>query len=177
MEFENKFKQAMKVSVSVFENNGFRLRKNGVWSNQINQSVFQVIATSFTEYDIGALTRRSDQIYEEYVDLITTDDRWVRSVSQATSGFASIDYVFSIWNDRLKILMNTEIPNDRKRIFSAKLKAELFAQDNTCQICGQEIKLVQDAAIDHIKHYWRGGQTIPENARLVHRHCNNTRKN
>lgn len=176
-EFENKFKLAMKAAVSVFGDNGFRLRKNGVWSGQINQSVFQVIATSFTEYDLGALTRNADAIYEEYLDLITNDDKWVRAVSQATGSYSAIDYTFTTWNSRLKILMSTTAGNDKKRIFSKKLKSEMFDQNNTCKICGQEIKLIQDAALDHIEHYWRGGQTIPENARLVHRHCNNTRKN
>jgi uncharacterized protein with ParB-like and HNH nuclease domain len=28
---------------------------------------------------------------------------------------------------------------------------------------------------DHIKQYWTGGQTIPENARLTHRYCNTAR--
>jgi 5-methylcytosine-specific restriction endonuclease McrA len=62
--------------------------------------------------------------------------------------------------------------NDRERIFSRALKEELFQQDSTCSICNQRIVLINDAAIDHIDHYWRGGVTIPENARLVHRTCN-----
>ncbi|HET6494136.1 MAG TPA: HNH endonuclease [Thermoleophilia bacterium] len=39
-------------------------------------------------------------------------------------------------------------------------------------MCGQQISDVDDAAVDHIEQYWRGGQTIPDNARLAHRHCN-----
>lgn len=27
-------------------------------------------------------------------------------------------------------------------------------------------------ALDHEGHHWRGGRTISENARLVHRYCN-----
>jgi len=27
-------------------------------------------------------------------------------------------------------------------------------------------------AVDHIEMYWKGGKTIPENARLTHRYCN-----
>ena len=65
--------------------------------------------------------------------------------------------------------------NDNNRIFSRLLKQEIFQQHNGCQICGQEIRIIDDAALDHEKHYWRGGRTVPENARLVHRHCNLTR--
>lgn len=39
-------------------------------------------------------------------------------------------------------------------------------------ICGQKIHNIDDAAVDHIEQYWRGGQTIPDNARLTHRYCN-----
>jgi hypothetical protein len=35
--------------------------------------------------------------------------------------------------------------------------------------------MIDDAALDHVQQYWEGGQTVPENARLVHRHCNLTR--
>jgi hypothetical protein len=31
---------------------------------------------------------------------------------------------------------------------------------------------MNDAALDHDVHYWRGGKTVPDNARLVHRLCN-----
>jgi hypothetical protein len=34
---------------------------------------------------------------------------------------------------------------------------------------------VDDTEVDHIEHYWRGGKTIPENARLTHRYCNRVR--
>src|SRR5664280_1704171 len=47
--------------------------------------------------------------------------------------------------------------------------------NNTCAICGNRILNIDDAAVDHIKQYWTGGKTIPENARLAHRFCNNAR--
>jgi hypothetical protein len=58
------------------------------------------------------------------------------------------------------------------RCFTRKLKEELFAADPTCALCGQAISEVDDSAVDHIEQYWRGGKTIPENARLTHRYCN-----
>ena len=59
--------------------------------------------------------------------------------------------------------------------FSQRLKIELFEQDNKCALCGGTIMLIEDAALDHKEQYWEGGKTVPENARLVHRHCNLTR--
>jgi hypothetical protein len=47
--------------------------------------------------------------------------------------------------------------------------------DPTCLICQQKIQTIDDAEIDHVEHYWRGGETISSNARLTHRFCNRSR--
>jgi len=61
------------------------------------------------------------------------------------------------------------------RCFSRELKRQLFEINSTCALCGQGINDIDDSAVDHIEQYWRGGQTIPENARLTHRFCNSSR--
>ena len=137
--------------------------------------IFQSIATSFAPYNIGQITRAADLIREEYLDLIENDLRWVDHVQRATADPAKVQYVFNTWSARLKEIMDNSPPNDSQRAFSQQLKKEMFAQDNACSLCGQEIKLLNDAALDHAKHYWRGGETVPENARLAHRHCNSSR--
>jgi hypothetical protein len=109
---------------------------------------------------------------EEYLDLVTTDTVWVDGVSKSTGDSNKIKYVFETWNGRLKGLLESVVDLDPERVFSARLKKEMFLQDKTCRACGQEIKLIQDAALDHDMHYWRGGKTIPSNARLLHRLCN-----
>lgn len=180
-DFERQFLKSMKASQTVFGDNAFRLRahrertRGGEWGSRINASVFQVISVSFTEYDLGALTRASDRIFEAYVDLIETDAAWTEAVSKSTGDPTKIEYSFETWNKRLREIMKTYPSNDTVRTFSRQLKRELYEQNKVCAICGNDIRLQNDAAIDHIKHYWRGGETIPENARLVHRHCNSVR--
>ena len=60
----------------------------------------------------------------------------------------------------------------QQRCFSRKLKLELYTADPTCELCGQHISNLDDAAVDHIEQYWLGGKTELENARLAHRYCN-----
>ena len=43
------------------------------------------------------------------------------------------------------------------------------------RLCGQGIKEIDDAAVDHLEQHWRGGWTIPKSARLTHRYCNMAR--
>lgn len=44
--------------------------------------------------------------------------------------------------------------------------------DYICSYCGQEILTYDEAEVDHIFAYSRGGDTVLENAQLLHRHCN-----
>lgn len=178
-EYRDQFDKAMRACKTVFGDQAFRLRREfdgslsgGEWATRPNAAVFQVIATSFTKYDLGAITRRADAIYEEYVDLVTTDSRWCDCVRRATGETSRIEYAFSTWNDRLKVVMEESEPNAAQRVFSASLKREMYDASRECALCSQEIKLLTDAALDHDLHYWRGGKTVPDNARLVHRLCN-----
>lgn len=180
-EYRRIFDKCMKACVSVFGENGFRLKSEitkinsksaGEWASRPNAAIFQVVATSFANYDLGQITRRADAIYEEYLDLILTDVQWVDRVRRATGEATRLQYAFDSWYSRLKDVLSSEEPNDSKRLFSRKLKKELFEADPTCVICNQRVSLIDDAALDHDKEYWRGGRTVPENARITHRLCN-----
>lgn len=188
-EYRQKFKHCMKASRTVFGKYGFRLKEGltkvkdkrqlsksqGEWSQRINVAIFQGVATSFAKYDLGQITRAADRICEEYLDLITTDIQWIDCVQLAAHTAPKVTYVFETWQKRLAEVMQDVPPNDGRRTFSKQLKKEMFEQDKTCSLCEQEIKLLDDAALDHDKHYWRGGATIPDNARLAHRFCNQSR--
>ena len=183
-EYRQQFDHCIKASITVFGQLGFRLKKEehqgnskswGGWSGITNAAIFQCVATSFAKYDLGQITRATDRIYEAYLDLVTTDDYWVDCTRRATNNTTRLSYVFETWQKRLAEVMQDVPPNDGRRTFSKQLKKEMFEQDNTCSLCRQEIMLPDDAVLDHDKHYWRGGATIPENARLTHRFCNQSR--
>lgn len=167
----------MRACQTVFGNKAFRLRRvyekgGGEWASRINASIFEAISVSFNDYDIGILTRSADSICEAYIDLIETDEKWVASVTAATGDYSRIEYVFETWQTRLKDAVSGERANDSMRLFSKSLKEEMFEADNSCSICGQKIVMLIDAALDHSLQYWKGGDTVPENARLAHRTCN-----
>jgi hypothetical protein len=179
-EFRQKFKHAMKACFTVFGDKAFRLRRGsgtraGEWAPRINATIFQVLSVCFTDYDLGSITRSADSIFESYLDLIATDLTWVDAVTTSTGDPNKIDYSFETWKQSLRKAVAKTVPNDSKRLFSKALKADLFAQDSTCHLCNQKIIMIDDAALDHIQQYWEGGRTVPENARLVHRHCNTAR--
>lgn len=178
-DFEKRFKRAMRNSYTVFGSNAFRLRKTdyrggGEWAPKANAAIFQVISTSLAPYDTVQISQRADAIMEEYLDILS-DQQWLDSVSKSTGDAKKIKYAFDAWGRRLGALMDGVEGLDNSRIFKVQLKKELYDQDATCRICGNEIKSISDSAVDHVEQYWRGGATIPSNARLVHRSCNNAR--
>lgn len=182
-EYRQTFQQCMKASLTIFGDQGFRLKSGksrhstsvGEWNPRVNAAVFQAVATSFSKYQLGHLTRNADSIYEAYLHLITTDESWVNGVGGANQNSDNIRYTFNTWEKQLSVVMEAGLPNDGRRTFSKSLKREMFDQDKACHLCGQEIRLLDDAVLDHEVHYWRGGATVPENARLTHRFCNSSR--
>lgn len=180
-EYRKVFDQCMKACFTVFGSSAFRLKSEitkpnsksvGEWATRPNAAIFQVIATSFAKYDLGQITRCADSIYEEYLDLISTDEQWVDRVRRATGETTRLQYAFNTWYQRLDSVLKTQTPNDAKRVFSKQLKREMYNTNPTCELCGQKISLIDDAVLDHDTRYWAGGKTIPENAQLVHRLCN-----
>lgn len=181
-EFRNVFTKSMKAAYTIFGDKGFRIPKEGgssgnEWNARPNAAVFQAVSVPLSAFDLGQLTRASDRIYEEYLDLVYGDQKWIDAVTKSTGDFLSLEYAFRSWEERLKAAMVDVEPNDKVRTFSRALKKEMFLANNTCALCKNEIKTLDDAVLDHDRHYWRGGKTVPENARLTHRQCNLERPN
>lgn len=176
-----KFKQAVTLIDSMLGEHAFKRfypgenkeNPNGYWGKaQFNASLYDVLMWSLADADKNLVMNNLDAIREGLLDLMS-DDGFIHSILYATSGKRQVKARFDKWRGVLDPILE----NQRKepRCFSRELKEELYEQNQTCQICGNRIAHVDDAAVDHIEQYWRGGKTIPENARLVHRYCNSAR--
>ena len=105
---------------------------------------------------------------------MTSDDEFISSIEKSTSDKKVITIRFDKWRNTLETII--EVVQKEPRCFSRELKEKFYDKDRTCAICGNRIENIDDDAMDHIEQYWLGGKTIPENARLTHRYCNNVRK-
>ena len=104
---------------------------------------------------------------------MTYDQDFIDSIVLSTSSVQAVTKRFDKWRLVLQDIIG--IQHKEPRCFSYQLKQELFKENATCNICNQKIQEIDDSAIDHIEQYWRGGKTVPENARLTHRFCNCSR--
>ena len=177
-ELKSAFKNACQIIKSIFDTHAFKRfykgtedQPNGYWEpKNFNTSLFDILMFSFAKEDRNRVQQNSDAIKEALIYLMTENQEFVDSIELSTSSVQSVTKRFDIWRDTLQKILG--IHQREPRCFSLKLKTEMMQRDPTCSLCGQRINAMDDAALDHIKQYWTGGKTIPENARLTHRYCN-----
>jgi hypothetical protein len=173
------FKSACQVTRSMFDKHAFkrfyrgtaRDPDSGYWEpKKFNASVYDVIMYSFAREDKNILYQNLDSIREAVIYLMTENEEFIAAIELSTSSIQAVTKRFDLWRATLGEIVG--VGKKEPRCFSLQLKKALFNANSTCAICGQKIANIDDAAVDHIKQYWTGGRTIPENARLAHRFCN-----
>ena len=125
---------------------------------------------TFAKADKNQVYNNLDSIRESWINLMTNDQEFIDSIELSTNTIKATRTRFDKWRMELESII--EMGTKENRCFSLNLKQELYETNPTCAICKQHITSIDDAAVDHIKQYWKGGRTIPENARLTHRYCN-----
>lgn len=179
---EKDFKKVVQTTKTVFGNRAFRKFSrgysndpNGYWEEKkVNRGLFDIVMFGFTRYEKNEIMPNADAIREELLWLMTYNDEFIDSISgSGTDAKVKVELKFEIWLNCLKDLLGTS--KKEPRLFSSSIKQSLFEKSDSCKYCGQQILSTDDAEVDHIEHYWRGGETIPSNARLLHRYCNRKR--
>lgn len=144
---------------------------NGYWEpKKFNASLYDVLMYSFAKEDKNKVYQNLDSVREAFIILMTDNQEFIDSIELSTSSVQAVIKRFDKWRLELQDIIG--IREKEPRCFSLNLKEELYQNDPTCTLCGQKIHNIDDASIDHIEQYWKGGRTIPENARLTHRYCN-----
>jgi hypothetical protein len=180
-ELRNAFKNTIQIIKSLLDKNAFKRfyrgdekNKNGKWETlKFNVSLYDILMSSFAREDKNMVYQNLDRIREALIDLMTTDQDFIDSIELSTSSVKAVTYRFDTWRMTLQNILG--LRTKEPRCFSYALKQELYNANDICAICGNKIINIDDSAVDHIKQYWTGGKTIPANARLTHRYCNNAR--
>jgi hypothetical protein len=177
---EKNYKKSVKLIKRIWDKKAFNIfsvdaeTNTGSFSTQFNQGLFQILMQGFLPYDDNQVMPYTDLIREELLNLLIHNIEFRETLTgSGTNSPKNIRKKFDIWRNTLNGIL--KYPKAESRSFSYQLKDELFRQNQTCQLCNQRISSPDDAEIDHIICYWKGGRTIPENARLTHRLCNRKR--
>ncbi len=180
-EYRKVFKDTLDMVNYVFKKNAFRRMvkdeksNNYKWvSTRINMALYDIQMYGFTKYKKEQIMPHLDEIRDAMYDLMTSNQEFIDSIEMRTSSTDMVTRRFRIWLDTLDSIIDSE-PNPR--IFPRVIKEQLYAEDSTCKLCGQKILDIDDAQVDHIIPYSKGGQTTIENAQLTHRYCNQHKSN
>lgn len=175
-QFDQIFRQAVSLSLSVFGKEAFRkftLGKSGNaaggWENQLNRPLFDIVMWGFTRFEKNQIVNHIDEIRNALIDLLTTSATFVDSITAAVGDKAKTQFRFEIWHETLKEIIQSPKQN---RSFDTKTRRLLFEANPVCAICGQSIHIIDDAHVDHITPFVAGGATENSNAQLTHRFCN-----
>ena len=128
----------------------------------------------FNRYQKHEIVPRADEIRNAMIELLI-DPSYNETISIRT-------------NDRSQLTKGTgagstdwkkswESGRGKPRTFPISVKKELYNQSTACAICGQEIQMLDDAEVDHITPFSKGGYTMVDNAQLTHRYCNRAKNN
>ncbi len=180
-EIEDVFKKSVDLIKYIFSEDAFRIfsvnektKMCTFESRELNQGLYLVLMYGFIPYSKNQIMPYADLIKEELINLEVHDDTFRDSlIGSGTNSKEKITKKLDIWRETMKGVLG--YPVQEPRCFSFKLKESLWKTDPTCKLCNQHINSVTDAEVDHITCYWKGGRTIPENARLTHRVCNRMR--
>jgi 5-methylcytosine-specific restriction endonuclease McrA len=175
-EYRKRFRHSVGLCYSVFGENAFRRfnlgkegAENGSWvASRINLALFDIQMCGFAIFDQSQLQGHYDEIRERMLDLMCNDPEFSSAIELKTSGREQMNIRFSKWLGALKSIVSSST----SRNFSYEIKKQLFDKDPTCGICHNQILAIEDAEVDHIDPYSRGGPTAIENAQIAHRYCN-----
>ena len=177
---EKQFKKSVQIIKHIWDDKAFNIysidesSKRVTWSKAFNQGLYQILTYWFIPYEKHQVIPYSDLIREELLNLQIHSQAFRDTLTgSGTNSPHNIKRKFDMWGNTIKGILN--YPENEPRAFSYELKEQLWNENKTCQICGQKIRGIEDSEIDHITCYWKGGKTIPENARLTHRYCNRSR--
>lgn len=180
-ELRKAFKNTVTIVRSLLDTHAFKRfyrgddkNPNGRWEEKkFNASLYDILMYTFARVDKNNVYQNLDSLREALIDLMTTDEEFIESIELSTSSIQAVTKRFDKWRHTVEGIIGIE--QRETRCFSKQLKTELFKKNPTCAICSQEIREIDDSAVDHVTQYWQGGKTIEENARLTHRYCNCSR--
>lgn len=147
-------------------------RMKGKIMNKFSGSVYDSIIVGFSMFNNHDLMRHSDSIRESINNMKMNDEEYQEYTYASTgSKVRVIGRIMKVY-ELLANIIGKKGDYGVERIFSKDIKEELWHEGYVCSYCNNIILNVEDAEVDHIEAFISGGETVKENAQLLHRHCN-----
>jgi len=181
-EYKERFLHCIDLVKIVFGTHAFRRyipgkhdSPQGSWAeDQINLALFDLQMVGFRNYSKNEILAKADYIREALLDLMINNEEFQLLIAYKTSDTDNVRRRFRIWMDTLEEIIGSNAY--QQRVFPFSIKEKLFNEKPYCAISGQKILAIEDAEVDHIIPYSKGGSTTLENAQLTLRYFNRAKK-
>ncbi|MGK4568129.1 HNH endonuclease family protein [Flavobacterium sp. 3HN19-14] len=180
IEYKNRFEHCLDLVKTVFGDKSFKRyisgneSEQGKWTRQLNMALFDLQMVGFVNYSKNEVLSNADLIREGLLELMIEDPKFQEVIGFKTSDTDNVKKRFKMYMDMLEKVIGDK--SYQQRTFSFSIKEELFKQNPYCAISKQKILAIEDAEVDHIIPYSKGGKTEKENAQLVLRYFNRAKK-
>lgn len=179
-EYKDRFSHCVDLVKTIFGKNAFKryqldTKGNGEYGKNLNMSLFDIQMCGFANYLKNDILRNADAIREAMINLMTSNIEFIESIEKSTSDKKVLQKRFKIWLDKLDEILGDATYQQRN--FSYEIKKKLFEEKPICAISGQQILAIEDAEVDHITPFSKGGTTELKNAQLVLRYFNREKGN
>jgi hypothetical protein len=173
------FRQTMQNLYTVFGDKAGRLysaaredqrTRDGRWEPKFSVSALDIQASALLGQPTAKVQAAADQIREAYLLYLLTNPTVRLAISRQPAGTAATRTRWFGFKGEIQQLMQST--RQEPRFFPYELRRDLYEESSICRICHNPIHSFEDATVDHIIPYSRGGKTIPTNAQLAHRSCN-----
>ena len=137
-------------------------------------AVYDSIIIPFSFYDNHDLISHADKIRKAVEDLKKNNKKYYEDTYIDTGSRKRVaGRIMAVY----KLLQDITGYSGDSRVFSEDVKKELFHDGYVCSWCKNIILSIDDAEVDHIIPFSKGGKTDITNAQLLHKHCNREKSN
>ena len=176
-EFKELYNRTIDIIKQVFGSTAFCAydRQKNQFMNKFSGSIYDSITIACSMFSPHDLMAHADEIRNQ-VNEIKKNNLTYQDYTYAATGSKNrvIGRIMMIYQLIENIIGNT---NSSQRLYSKSTKEELWYEGYVCPYCNQQILSIDDAEVDHIIPFSKGGNTVIENAQLLHRHKKKKKNN
>lgn len=134
--------------------------------------VYDSIIIACSYFDNHDLMSHGDEIRKQVLEVRKNNAEYQDFTYAATGSKSRVIGIITMIYNIIASIIGKSSDGEVKRLFTLNNKESLWHENYVYSYCGQQILSIDDAKVDHIKPFSKGGNTELSNAQLLHRHCN-----
>ena len=147
-------------------------RTKGEFIKKFSGPVYDSIMVACSLFDNHTLMKNADAIRKAVIEIKKNNLEYYDCTYGGTGSKDKVVGRINIIYNTIRDITGKNSDQEPRRLFNQDEKEELWHDGIKCNYCGQEILSIDDAEVDHINVYSKGGDTELSNAQLLHKHCN-----